>query len=130
QQYVDAGIPPQHPFYSFPDVRRVPAGTRAKTKHEFHAKSEPIRFHMTGKTLDNFCKYVVEGWRRKYNDEPPKSEMIWAYLDRGLRQYVEDISVPQFNQLRFVPKPLAPPLGGTDPKPDDRLNIYYSDVPG
>ncbi|QCS37060.1 replication initiation protein [Tortoise microvirus 47] len=130
QRYVDAGIAPQDPYYSFPDVRRVPAGTRARTKYEFKAQAEPIRFMMGGKTLENFCGYVVEGWRKKYNDEPPKSEMIWAYLDKGLTQYVESISVPQFNQVRFVPRPDDPPMGGTGPFPDEKMNVYYSDVDG
>lgn len=81
QRYVDAGLSPQDLFYSFPDVRRVPRGTRGKTAKSFRDAAKPINFLMGGKTADNFCRYFVEAWRATYDDEPPKSPLIWQWLE-------------------------------------------------
>ncbi|MFU0507249.1 rolling circle replication-associated protein [Pseudaminobacter sp. NGMCC 1.201702] len=130
ERYVDAGISPQDLFYSFADVRRVPHGTRSKTVKVFRDAAKPIQFMMSGKTADNFCRYFVEGWRAKYNDEPPQSPVIWAWLNKGLESYVESTSMPRFERGGRVPIPWAPPPGGTPPKFDERVNAHYSDVDG
>lgn len=129
-RYVEAGIAPQALFYSFPDVRRVPYGTRGKTVKNFRDAAKPINFMMAGKTADNFCRYFVEGWREKHNDEPPRSDVIWAWLNKGLEAYMDNITLPQFRGRRILPKPEKAPMGGTTPRPDEVFNTWYSDVLG
>ncbi|THF60015.1 rolling circle replication-associated protein [Ollibium composti] len=130
ERYVDAGLAPQDLFYSFSDVRRVPNGTRGKTVKVFREASKPIQFMMSGKTADNFCRYFVEAWRARYNDEPPQSPVIWHWLNKGLERYVESVTLPQFAGLARVPVPWAPPPGGTEPFFDEYVNCYWSDVDG
>lgn len=66
-QYVDAGLSPQDFYYSFPESRR---------------KGKPVRYCMQGKTAENFCAYFVEQWAQKHNDAPPRSEIIWDFLEK------------------------------------------------
>lgn len=127
-RYVEAGIAPQDAFYSFPDVRRVPKGSRGGSAKELMKQAKPIQFHMRDKTAENFCRYFVESWREKYQDEPPQSPFIWAYLDKGLRAYVEEITLPQFNRRGFVPVPDKPPPGGTPLIFDEIANCWWSRV--
>lgn len=129
-RYVDAGLAPQDLFYSFEDVRRVSRYASAKTARALHDAARPIKFVMRDKTADNFCRYFVEGWRERYRDEPPASEPIWAYLDKGLRDYVESISLPRFERRGYVPIPSCPPAGGTEPVFDPFVNAYCSHVDG
>ena len=130
ERYIEAGLSPQSLFYQFPEVRRTHRGVVAKTAREHREAAKPIAFLMTGKTAENFCKYFVEGWRERYLDEPPASEVIWRFLDKGLQAYVESITLPRFERRGFVPVPDKPPYGGTGPFPDPVLNTYYSDVDG
>lgn len=129
-KYVQAGLAPQSLFYSFTEVRRVPVGTTGKTSKTFKDAAKPIQFMMGGKTAENFCRYFVEQWRATYNDEPPQSPVIWAYLDKNLQAYVEQISLPRFERRGFVPVPEKPPFGGTAPRFDQYANCYFSDVDG
>lgn len=129
-RYVENGIAPQDLFYSFPEVRRVPHGTKGKSAKAFHANSKPIQFMMSGKTADNFLTYFVEGWREKFNDEPPRSPVVWAWLDKNLQRYVDSISLPRFERRGYVPKPEKPPFGGSAVRFDEGANCFYSDVHG
>lgn len=115
QQYIDQGISPQKLVYSFPEVKRA---------------GEPIEFHMRGKTADNFCRYIVDGWLDKYDDYPPKSEVIWEWLDKGLREYTERHAKPEFRQRRILPSPSKAPPGGTAPVQSEGHNTWISDIDG
>ena len=81
---------------------------------------------MRDKTAENFCAYFVEGWRARYNDEPPQSPVIWAYLNKQLEAYAESVALPQFIRRGKVPVPYNTPLGGTRPIYDERLNVFKS----
>lgn len=128
--YVKAGLSPQSLFYSFPDVRRVPYGTRANSASGPRKSATPINFLMSGKTADNFCRYFVDGWRERYKDEPPRSDVIWAWHAKKIEAYIDSITLPEFKIRRLLPKPEKAPMGGTTPRRDEVLNTWYSDVHG
>ncbi len=131
QRYVDAGISPQHLFYSFPDVTRVPHGTRGKTVRTLRDSARPVQFQMRHKTAENFCAYFVEGWRKAHNDEPPRSPVIWAYLGKQLDAYLDRIDLdPKFERHGHVPRPLKPPHDGTPVQFDAGANCFFSFVAG
>ncbi|MDN2583395.1 hypothetical protein [Aquibium sp. ELW1220] len=127
-QYVEAGLPLQNLFYSFPEVRRVPHGTRAKTAKGLRDSARPIQFRLSGTSAENYCRYYVEGWRERYGDDPPASELIWEFHHRGLKRYLESVAQPTFNGRAFVVKPLAPPPGGTPIRQSETDNCWVSDV--
>lgn len=82
QQYVDAGLSPQDFFYSFPDVRRVPAGEKVYSRAEARRRAKPVRFLMQGKTRENFRDYFIEAWELAYPNRPwPRSEALYS-LDK------------------------------------------------
>ncbi len=128
ERYVAAGVAPQNLFYSFPDVRRVPRGARGKSVKALQDSARSIQFLMRDKTAENFCRYFVEAWREAYNDEPPQSPVIWAYLDKGLNAYIDGISMPRFERRGYVPVPQKPPHGGTEPVFDEIANCWWSRV--
>lgn len=130
EKYVDAGLAPQDLFYSFPDVRRVPHGSKARTKSALMAGMKPIQFLMRGKTAENFLEHFGKCWRERYQDEPPASEPFWAYEDKKLKAYVDSITLPQFDRRGFVPVPKQPPMGGTRVRWCEYSNCHYSDVDG
>lgn len=130
RRYVEAGLSPQNLFYSFEDVRRVPAGTRANSAKALRESAKPVQFLMRDKTADNFCRYFFELWEATYRDGPPNSEVIWAWQGKKLQSYLESISLPRFERRGYVPHPKGPPLGGTRPAFDERHNAFWSDVDG
>lgn len=130
QKYVDAGLAPQDLFYSFPDVLRVPYGTRGKTQKDYRTNAKPVRFLMKGKTAENFLEYFGALWREKYNDEPPQSAAFWKHEDRKLRDYVDSVQLPRFERRGYVPVPKKPPAGGSKVYFDKAANCHYSDVDG
>jgi hypothetical protein len=106
QQYVDAGLAPQDLFYSFPDVRRVSRHARAKSATALHESARPVRFVMSDKTAENFCRYYVEAWERAYSDRPhPQSKML---LDTHA-EYQTD-GLPVWGKM-----PADGPVYGVDP---------------
>lgn len=130
RQYVEQGISPQNLFYSFPDVTRVPHGTRGKTHKQFREAAKPVQFMMRDKTAENFCRYFVEGWREVHQDEPPRSPVIWAYLDKQLQAYMDSVAQPGFERRGYVPVPKSPPHGGSPVLFDAAANCWYSVVDG
>lgn len=130
QRYVDAGLAPQDLFYSFAEVTRIPTGHPCQTRKQLREAARPIRFMMRRKTAENFCRYFVEAWRKQYDDEPPNSEVIWAYLHKGLEEYLDRIAQPRFERYRRVPRPSSPPFGGLQPVFSETANCWFSDVEG
>lgn len=130
QQYVDAGLAPQDLFYSFPDVRRVPRHTTATTVKRFRDAAKPIQFLMSGKTAENFCRYFVEGWRKKYNDEPPRSEPIWNYLENELGGSSREQNVPYHLLKRPEIYPHDLPADGSGITWDATINCHVKTIGG
>ncbi len=129
-QYVEQGLSPQHLFYSFPDVRRVPHGTRAKTSRSFKEAAVPVRFRMSDRTAENFLAYFLERWREVYQDEPPRSEPVWAYQAKRLEEYCLSVAEPRFQRRNKGPVPLAPPFDGARVQFCEVANCYFSDAAG
>jgi hypothetical protein len=129
-QYIDAGLSPQTLAYSFPDVMRIPAHTRAKTNKAFRESAKPVKFMMRGKTAENFLNYFVERWREVHKDEPPRSEVIWAYENKKLNQYLEANAEPQFQHRKKGSVPLAPPFEGARVQFCEITNCYFTDTAG
>ena len=105
-RHVEQGIAPQNLFYSFPDVRRVPHGTRGKTAKALRDSAKPIRFHMRDKTAQNFARYFVEEWERRYPDRAwPRSDALTNILD-------DNTAPPWVNKM---PDLDHTPVWGVDP---------------
>nr|WP_316650683.1 hypothetical protein [uncultured Gellertiella sp.] len=128
QRYVDQGLAPQHLRYSFPEVRRIPNGYRGRTAKQFRDAMRPVRFMMHGKTAENFISYFIYLWRERFGDEPPKSELIWAYESKRLGEYFESVAEPRFDRHVKGPVPKAPPFDGAKVQFSEKANCYYSDT--
>lgn len=129
-QFVKQGLSPQSLIYTFPDVVRVPGGWRTKTAKSFREAAKPVRYHMTGKTAENFLSYFVDRWREVYNDEPPRSEPVWAFLNKGLEGYFDRHAKPVFQFKVKGPVPKSPPIEGGRVQFCDKANCYYCDANG
>ena len=126
--YGKQGLSHQELFYSFPDVRRIPNGRRTKTMKSFKESARPVRFRMSGKTAENFLEYFIERWREVYQDEPPRSEAIWAYIDKRLDEYCQAKAEPQFQGHRKGAVPIKPPFEGARVQFCEKANCYYTDA--
>ena len=124
--HVEAGLSPQTLFYSFPEVRRLPAGVRAKGVKILRDKMQPVRFQMAGKTAENFLSYFIERWREVYGDEPPRSKPVWAFLAKRLDEYLEAVAEPRFERHRKGAVPVAPPFEGARVQFSEVTNCYYT----
>jgi hypothetical protein len=85
---------------------------------------------MRDKTAENFCRYFVEEWAAVHSDLPPRSPVIWAYLDKNLQAYIDSVQQPRFERRGYVPVPKAPPHGGSPVVFDKAANCHYSTVDG
>lgn len=130
EQYLEQGLSPQSLFYSFPDVRRVPKALRAKTHKQFREAARPVQFRMTHKTAENFLSYFIDIWREAHNDDPPRSEVVWAYLHGTLEEYWAAIAEPRFQRNARGPVPLAPPFEGAKVQFCDKANCYFTATAG
>ena len=130
RQYVEAGLSPQHLFYHFPEVRRVPQGTRGKTAKQFREAAKPIQFLMRGQTAENFLRYFVEGWRERYQDDPPASEVVWDYIDRepGEPDPYRVFLPPKKGGMFYPPPKQIAPESGTKPEYDYEARLWRSRV--
>lgn len=100
QRYVDAGLAPRDFFYSFPDVRRVPPGTRAHNRSDAMRQAKPIRFLMQGKTAETFGRTFIDLWEKAYPGKVhPYSEALLS-LDPSRVM----LSWPQLDTVRFEPE--------------------------
>lgn len=130
EQHVEQGLSPQNLFYSFPDVRRIPKGPPTRKKSAIMATALPVQFHMTGKTAENFLSYFIDRWREVYNDEPPRSEPIWAYQAKRLDEYLVSQEVPRLVPRKKGPVPLVPPFEGARVQFCEKANCYFTDTAG
>lgn len=138
-KYVQAGLAPQDLYYSFPDVRRVPHGTRAKTAKGFRDAAKPVQFLLSGKSAENYVRYYMEEWRRQHGTEPPASPLVYGWYDDGRDMTSHDKKtwaqeqLEQFKPLRafsgYVPVPQVKPRGFTDPVFSEKLNCYVTRCP-
>lgn len=77
ERHVADGLAPQDLFYTFPGVVRVPYHTPFQGVAEMRKAAKPIKFHMNGKTAENFCRHFVDTWEATYPDRVvPRSRML------------------------------------------------------
>ncbi|MBB4952252.1 hypothetical protein H4S14_000294 [Agrobacterium vitis] len=129
-EYLEAGLSPQTLFYTFTDVSRVPRSLRAKTHKQFRGAAKPVQFRMTHKTAENFLEYFVGIWRERHDDDPPRSEIIWAYIHGTLQDYWAEIAAPRYERQAKGPVPLAPPFEGAIVQFCEKANCYFTDTAG
>ena len=125
-EHVRQGLAPQNLFYSFPDVRRIPAHARAKGAKILREKARPVQFHMTGKTAENFLSYFIARWQEVYGDDPPRSEPVWAYLGKRLDEYLAMVEEPRFERRGRGAVPMAPPFEGARVQFCEVANCYFT----
>lgn len=125
-EHVRQGISPKNLFYTFPDVKRIPAHARAKGAKSLREKARPVQFRMSGKTAENFLSYFIERWREVYGDDPPKSDLIWAFLGKRLDEYQAMIEEPRFERRGRGAVPVAPPFEGARVQFCDQANCYFT----
>lgn len=107
ERYVTQGIAPQEPFYWFGDVR--------------DQEDKPIRFYMSGVSLDNFCQSYLDQWRERRGGHPPSSPLLEEYCDRVAR-LPHEIRADGF-RVR-VPYPwITPPWGSAIQSPKRTIRI-------
>jgi len=128
--HVQQGISPQDVSYSFPEVRRINKHARAKGPKLLRETAKPVRFMMRGKTAENFVAYFVARWREVYGDDPPRSELIWAYEHKKLVQYLASKEEPQFGRQVKGAVPVAPPFEGARVQFCEVANCYFTDTGG
>lgn len=155
--YVKQHLSPQNLFYSFPDVRRVPNGFRGKTNKQFREAAKPVQFRMHGKTAENFLSYFIDRWREVFDDEPPRSEVIWALQAKRLEEYCQSAGIqpaniepglhweehgrrladhlasadlPRSERHSKGPVPFARPFEGAFVQFCEKANCYFTDTLG
>lgn len=124
EQYLEQGLSPQSLFYHFPDVRRVPRTLRAKTHKQFREAAKPVQFHMTGKTAENFLQYFIDSWREKHGDDPPRSDIVWDFLDTGITPVYDEFLYSEHRSKG--PVPVAPPFEGAKIQFCETANCYFT----
>ena len=130
EQYVEQGLSPQNLFYSFPDVRRVPQGTRTKTAKAFQEASKPIRFRMHGITATNFLEHFEKRWEEVHGTQPPSSEALWDNGQKRWKKYWE-LNAPYVDgKRRKGPVPSVPPFEGAKVQFCEKANCYFTDTAG
>lgn len=111
-RYVDQGVAPIEPYYWF--------------GHVLNDEGKPVKFYMSGVTLDNFCQAFLDQWAARYGTHPPHSQVIEDYEDRMAKR-------PEELRLeRFVPRVAAPwidPPHGAVARFSEPHNAYYADTP-
>lgn len=114
QKFVDEGIAPQDPFYTFPDEARRKGG-------------EVIIFQLANKSSDLFCENFIRKWRGfppiGYEGPPsvprgwhyPESEYVQEYEDRICREEWDREAEALEERIRPARRwPFDPPMGYTD----------------
>lgn len=110
-RFVAAGLSPQDAFYTFPGV-----DTR---------QGKPVRYMLTGRSLDLFCEAYVLEWNRVNPGRWwPTSDLIEAYLDRMAKDEKPFQLERRYN--RRVSRPfIDPPVGSGPVEFSDSHNCYY-----
>ena len=131
-KYVEQGLVMHDLFYSFPEVTRVPLGLIGKTIKVRREALKPVRFMMSGKTAENFVGSYVKRREEVYNDLPPRSDVVLAYLDKQLRAYLDKEAQFSFQPrpVSRVPIPKHPPYGGSPVLYSEPNKCCYSIVDG
>jgi len=102
QKYVDDGIAPQDPFYSFPDEARRKNG-------------DVIRFRLAGKSADLFAQHFIDKWRSLRAGHWPHSEFIDEYEDRTTRAEWDREAQALEERIRPIRRwQFDPPVGFVD----------------
>ncbi|MBB3387281.1 hypothetical protein FHT82_000001 [Rhizobium sp. BK275] len=127
-EHVQQGLSPQSLFYSFPDVRRINKHVRASGAKSLREKAKPVQFRMGGKTAENFLGYFLDRWREVYQDDPPRSEPLWAYEHKLLEAYLARIEEPRFERKAKGAVPVAAPFEGARVQFCEKANCYFTDT--
>lgn len=100
RRYVEQGIAPREPSYSFPDVK--------------DKSGKIVQFWMRGATLDNFVAAFEREWAEKRGGHAPVSDLLIDYADR-IAEYQPPLQI----------EPYKP--GGGRPWIDPPSPMYFSD---
>lgn len=103
RRYVDQGLAPRDPSYSFPGV--------------VDAKGKTIQFRLKGNSLDRFCEEYLREWEKRRGGHPPASTLISDYADRKALP-THTVAPGHFRPMRMKPW-IDPPGGGP---------MYFSEV--
>lgn len=102
QKFVDEGVSPQNPFYTFPLEARRQNG-------------KIVQFRLAGKSGDIFCQSFIDKWAEQRGGHYPSSDYLMEYEDKITRAEWD-------RETEFAPKlqsldrrwPMAAPFGFTD----------------
>lgn len=102
QKFVDEGISPQKPFYTFPMEARRQNG-------------KIVQFRLAGKTGDIFCQSFIDKWAEQRGGHYPSSDYLMEYEDKITRsEWDRDAEFSPKMQASERRWPMAPPFGFTD----------------
>lgn len=111
--YVDQRLSPQRPFYEFRDV--------------LDRSGRPVKFQLTGRSLENFCQYFLDEWGSRVGGHAPVSDLLQEYLDRCANPVGE---VPRRSWFGRGAAPWIEPPGGVPMMFSGPLNTWFCDVEG
>lgn len=123
RSFVEQGIAPQDPFYSFYDVRRWKSRTSRN--------SVPVQFRLERQGLDFFLQSFVDQWAQLRGGHPPVSPFLEEWCDKQAASTVDPEWKPdgfqRRDKLRF-PWLAAP--GGASVEFSEPHNSYFCVVDG
>ena len=108
RKYVDQGLAPQSPYYSFAHVR--------------DKNDKPVQFYLAGVSLDNFCQAFLNYWAIYRGGHYPSSPLIDEFCDRIARP-PSTVLLEPFRPGGSVP--WIPPPEGCEMKFSQPHNSYY-----
>lgn len=110
-RYVVQGLAPQEPYYSFGHVR--------------DKNDRPVRFYLSGASLDLFCRAYLDQWAKVHKGHHPYSPVIEEYEDRQA-QLVQELRIEPFKPVHS--KPWIKPPNGELVQFSEPLNTWYYDT--
>ncbi|AXH76137.1 MAG: replication initiator protein [Microviridae sp.] len=111
ETFASQGILPKDAFYSFADVR--------------DKDDMPVKYMMSGVTLDNFMETFINAWKKRYGIHPldvQHSDFLLEWLD-GVAPRVSGDSL---EGRVFAPAPVEPPHFAYSVSFNEKLNTYVA----
>lgn len=112
RRYVSAGLSPQTAEYTFGGITG--------------RDGNPLRFRLTGASLDHFIGDFLREWSDKVGGHPPTSDLVADYCDRVAGYERPFIVTPYKSPLS---KPWIAPPGGAAMDFSEPANCWYADTP-